>query len=242
VYPQFVELMVQKTKAIRHGADRDFNVDMGAMTTEEQLKTVDRQVKAAVASGARIIAQSKPVNPDEKGYFYPATLMVDVDHSMEIMREETFGPVVPVMKFSTLEEAIALANDSSMALTSSVWTKDSALGRRIALQLESGVTTVNDHLYTHGQSETPWGGWKESGLGRTHSVLGLDEMTQPKLVNWDMVSPKRNIWWFPFDRDTYEGMHAALKSNYPKSPAELSQSMAALSKLALKKMFTAWKP
>ncbi|MFT3922913.1 MAG: aldehyde dehydrogenase family protein [Myxococcales bacterium] len=242
VYPQFVELMVQKTKAMRHGADRDFNVDMGSMTTEEQLKTVDRQVKAAVAGGARILAQSKPVNPSDKGYFYPATLMVDVDHSMELMREETFGPVVPVMKFSTIEEAIALANDSSMALTSSVWTKDTALGRRIALQLESGATTVNDHLYTHGQSETPWGGWKESGLGRTHSVIGLEEMTQPKLVNWDMVSPKRNIWWYPFDRDTYEGMFAALKANYPKSPAELSQSMAALSKLALKKMFTAWKP
>lgn len=243
VYTQFVELMKQKTNALRHGKDRDFNVDLGSMTTEEQLKTVDRQVQKALQAGARIVAQSKPANAAaDKGYFYPATLMVDVDHSMELMREETFGPVVPVMKFSTIEEAIALANDSSMALTSSIWTKDNALGRRIALQLESGVTTVNDHLYTHGQSETPWGGWKESGLGRTHSVIGLEEMTQAKLVNWDMVPTKRNIWWFPFDRETYDGMLAALKANYPKSPAELSLSMAAVSKLALKKMFTAWKP
>ncbi len=242
VYSQFVELMKQKTAALRHGKDRDFNVDIGSMTTDEQRKTVDRQVQAAVQAGAKIVAQSKPASPDDKGYFYPATLMVDVDHSMELMREETFGPVIPVMKFSTIEEAIALANDSTMALTSSVWTRDTALGRRIALQLESGVTTVNDHLYSHGQSETPWGGWKESGLGRTHSVIGLEEMTQPKLVNWDMVPTKRNIFWFPFDRDTYEGMLSALKANYPKSPAELSSSMASLSKLALKKMFTAWKP
>ncbi len=242
VYPQFVELMKRKTAALRHGKDRDFNVDIGSMTTEEQMKTVDRQVQQALKAGAKILAQSKAAEADDKGYFYPATLMVDVDHSMELMREETFGPVIPVMKFSTIEEAIALANDSTMALTSSVWTKDSALGRRIALKLESGVTTVNDHLYTHGQSETPWGGWKESGLGRTHSVIGLEEMTQPKLVNWDLMPTKRNIWWFPFDLDTYEGMLSALKANYPKSPAELSLSMAAISKLALKKMFTAWKP
>ncbi|MBC7171446.1 MAG: aldehyde dehydrogenase family protein, partial [Polyangiaceae bacterium] len=241
VYDEFVDLMARKTSALCHGADRDFNVDIGAMTTEEQLKAVDRQVTAAVRDGARIVAQSKPVNPDEKGYFYPATLMVDVDHSMELMREETFGPVVPIMKFSTIEEAIALANDSTMALTSSVWTKDSAVGRKLALQLESGVTTVNDHLYTHGQSETPWGGWKESGLGRTHSIIGLEEMTQPKLVNWDLVSPKRNIWWFPFDRETYDGMLGALKANHPRSPAELSQGMAAVSKLA-RKMFSAWLP
>jgi hypothetical protein len=129
-----------------------------------------------------------------------------------------------------------------MALTSSVWTKDNALGRRIALQLESGATTVNDHLYTHGQSETPWGGWKDSGVGRTHSALGLEEMTQAKLVNWDMMPTKRNIWWFPFDRETYDGMLAALKANYPKSRADLTRDMNAVSKLALKKMFTAWKP
>jgi succinate-semialdehyde dehydrogenase/glutarate-semialdehyde dehydrogenase len=73
-------------------------------------------------------------------------------------------------------------------------------------------------------------------------LLGLEEMTQPKLVNWDLMPPKRNMWWFPFDRETYEGLLAGLKANYPKSPAELGQSMNTLSRFAVKKMFTAWKP
>ncbi len=241
VYEPFVDLLAKKTRAMRHGKDRSFDVDMGSMTTEEQLKTVQRQVDAACAAGAKIVAQSKPVDPNAKGYFYPATLMTGVDHTMELMREETFGPVVPVMKFDTLEQAIQLANDSTMALTSSVWTKDIGKGREIARRLESGVTTVNDHLYTHGQSETPWGGWKDSGLGRTHSALGLEEMTQAKLVNWDIVPAKRNIWWFPFDQESYESMLAALRMNFPKSIFSWMKDSMFLTKIMLKKMWTPWK-
>jgi acyl-CoA reductase-like NAD-dependent aldehyde dehydrogenase len=241
VFEAFVDLMAKKTRAMRHGADTDHEVDMGAMTTEEQLETVKKQVADAVAHGARIVAQSRPT-VNTNGFFHPATLMVDVDHSMDLMREETFGPVVPVMKFRTIEEAIELANDSSMALTSSVWTRDLALGRQIARKLESGVTTINDHLYTHGQSETPWGGWKESGIGRTHSALGLEEMTQPKLVNWDLAPARRNVWWFPFDRTSYQTMLAALRMNYPRSLGGWLRDVATLSRNMLKKMYTPWNP
>jgi succinate-semialdehyde dehydrogenase/glutarate-semialdehyde dehydrogenase len=241
VYDAFVDLLAKKTRAMRHGPDQGFDIDMGAMTTQEQLKTVERQVEAAIRAGAKIVAQSKPTREGAKGYFYPATLMTHVDHTMELMREETFGPVVPVMKFKTLEEAITLANDSTMALTSSIWTKDVARGKEIASRLESGVTTVNDHLYTHGQSETPWGGWKDSGLGRTHSALGFDEMTQPKLVNWDIMPAKRNMWWYPFDRPTYDAMLAALRVNFPKSFSGWLRDVATLSKLMLKKMFSPWR-
>jgi acyl-CoA reductase-like NAD-dependent aldehyde dehydrogenase len=241
VYEPFVDLLAKKTRAMRHGPSRGYDVDMGSMTTEEQLKTVERQVDLAVKAGAKIIAQSCPTDSSAKGYFYPATLMTGVDHSMELMREETFGPVVPIMKFSTLDEAIRLANDSTMALTSSIWTRDVELGRRIALRLESGVTTINDHLYTHGQSETPWGGWKDSGVGRTHSALGLDEMTQPKLVNWDIVPAKRNIWWYPFDKATYDAMLSALRMNYPTSLGGWIRDVTVLTKLMLKKMFSPWR-
>jgi succinate-semialdehyde dehydrogenase/glutarate-semialdehyde dehydrogenase len=241
VYEPFVDLLAKKTRAMRHGPDRAFDVDMGAMTTEEQLATVKRQVEAAVASGAKIVAQSSPADPSAKGYFFPATLVTDVTHDMELMREETFGPVLPVMKFRTLEEAIDLANDSSMALTSSVWTRDVGRGREIAERLQSGVTTINDHLYTHGQSETPWGGWKESGLGRTHSALGLEEMTHPKLVNWDLVPAKRNIWWFPFDKETYEAMLAALRVGFPRSVGGFLRDVTLLSRVMLRKMFSPWR-
>ncbi len=243
VYEPFVKLLAEKTSAMRHGPERGrCDVDMGAMTTEEQMKTVSRQVDAAVAAGAKIVAQSRITESDAKGYFYPATLMTHVDHSMELMREETFGPVVPVMKFSTIEQAIELANDSTMALTSSVWTRDLARGKDIARRIQSGVTTINDHLYTHGMSETPWGGWKESGVGRTHSALGLDEMTQPKLINWDLLPVKRNLWWYPFDQSTHEGMLAALRMRYPTSLGSFISDAIKVTKLALSKMFSPWTP
>lgn len=243
VYDAFVTLLADKTRALRHGPERGrCDVDMGAMTTEEQMKTVSRQVDAAVAAGAKIIAQSHSTESDAKGYFYPATLMTHVDHSMELMREETFGPVVPVMKFSTIEQALELANDSTMALTSSVWTTNLSRGKDIARRLQSGVTTINDHLYTHGMSETPWGGWKESGVGRTHSALGLDEMTQPKLINWDLLPSKRNLWWYPFDQATHEGMLSALRMRYPTSLGGFIGDAIKVTKLALSKMFSAWTP
>jgi len=241
VYEPFVELLAKKTRAMRHGPDRAFDVDMGAMTTEDQLATVKRQVDAAVAAGAKVVAQSSPTQPEAGGYFYPATLVTDVNHDMELMREETFGPVLPVMKFKSIEEAIQLANDSSMALTSSVWTRDLARGQEIARTLQSGVTTINDHLYTHGQSETPWGGWKESGIGRTHSALGLDEMTQPKLVNWDLVPARRNIWWFPFDKEAYDTMLAALRLAFPRSPGGFLRDVTLVSRVMLRKMFSPWR-
>lgn len=239
IYDRFVELLSGKTSKMRHGADIDFNVEMGSMTTKEQLDIVREHVDEAVKRGATIVAQSESAYNAE-GYFFPATLMTNVDHSMTLMREETFGPVLPVMKFSTIEEALELANDSTMALTSSVWTKNIKLGKEIAARLESGVTTINDHLYSHGQSETPWGGWKDSGLGRTHSAFGLEEMTQPKVINWDFLPSYRNIWWFPFDRNTYSALRAALGFSFPRSLFGFIKDSIVLSSYLIKKMFSRW--
>jgi len=240
VYEPFLELLKKKTLAIRHGVDHDFNVDIGSMTTKDQWDTVDKQVKSALKDGAKIVAQSKG-QAEDRGYFYPATLMTDVHHDMELMVEETFGPVIPVMPFKTVEEAIDLANDSTMALTSSVWTKNTAKGKAIAAQLQSGVTTINDHLYSHGQSETPWGGWKDSGLGRTHGELGLAEMTRPKLINWDILPIKRNVWWFPFDKATYDGLKSALYFSFPSSPWGFIVNGSKAGLFMIKKMFSSWK-
>ncbi len=240
IYQPFVDLLASKTRAMRHGPDNDFDVDMGSMTTADQLAVVKKHVDGAVKAGARIVAQSHNAS-HAAGFLYPATLMTEVNHSMELMREETFGPVLPVMKFRTIAEAIELANDSTMALTSSVWTKNLDEGRKIAEKLQSGVTTINDHLYTHGQSETPWGGWKDSGLGRTHSAMGLDEMTHAKLINWDIIPSKRNIWWYPFDRETYRSMLAALYFCYPRSVGEFLASSWKLTIFMIKKMFTRWR-
>jgi succinate-semialdehyde dehydrogenase/glutarate-semialdehyde dehydrogenase len=241
VYDEFVKLLAEKTKAMRHGVDRDFDVEMGSMTTQNQLKTVQKHVDSAVQSGAKIVAQSYAPNT-EKGFFYPATLMIDVNHDMEMMQEETFGPVLPVMKFSTVEEAITLANDCTMALTSSVWTRNTQLGKEIALKIEAGVTAINDHLYTHALSETPWGGWKDSGLGRTHGAHGLAEMSHVKVVNWDILpGVKRDLWWFPFDKATYNAILTALRFAYPKSVGGYFSHGLKLMPFMLKKVFSVWK-
>jgi succinate-semialdehyde dehydrogenase/glutarate-semialdehyde dehydrogenase len=130
---------------------------------------------------------------------------------MELMREETFGPVLGVMKVRDMEQAIELANDSNLGLTGSVWSRNTreavALGRRI----HAGVITINDHLLTHGMAETPWGGVKESGIGRSHGELGFDEMTQPQVVTTELLHfAKRNLFWHPYDEQLYEGLKGAL--------------------------------
>ncbi len=238
IYDRFIELLSKKTQALRHGAFSDPDVDVGAITTPQQLAIIHAHVDDAVRKGARIVAQSTAKNA--KGLYFPASLIVDVNHTMTIMNEETFGPVLSVMKFKDEDEAVAFANNSRYALTSSVWTKDLKKGRRIGLRIESGITTINDHVITHALSETPWGGWKDSGIGRTHGASGLQEMTHCKVLNWDLLPTKRNIFWYPFDQDTYDGLKNALLCSFAKNPTEFLQYGKKLLPFALKKMFTAW--
>lgn len=241
IYDQFVEMLAAKTRSLRHGQDTSHQVDIGALTTRGQLNTVEQHVEEALQKGAKIVAQSRPVGP-QNGFFHPATLMVDTTDEMLLIRDETFGPVIPVMKFSHIDEAIEKANQSHLALTSSVWSKDIKRAKAIAEKLESGVTTINDHLYTHGLSEMPWGGWKHSGLGRTHGPEGLLEMTHAKAINWDILPAKRNLWWYPFNENSYKGLLNAQRFAYPRSKREFVKSAASLTPYLVGKMFTKWKP
>eukprot|EP01002_Notosolenus_urceolatus_P009137 NODE_3418_length_931_cov_15.672336_g2846_i0.p1 GENE.NODE_3418_length_931_cov_15.672336_g2846_i0~~NODE_3418_length_931_cov_15.672336_g2846_i0.p1 ORF type:complete len:137 (+),score=10.38 NODE_3418_length_931_cov_15.672336_g2846_i0:247-657(+) len=124
----------------------------------------------------------------------------DIVHMRSYIQGWYHPPFRLLTRFSSHEEALRLANDSDLALTSSVFSRNTKVARDLAVRIEAGVTTINDHLYTHGMSETPWGGWKCSGLGRTHGYLGLKEMTNAKLVNSDLLPTPRNIWFYPFDR------------------------------------------
>jgi acyl-CoA reductase-like NAD-dependent aldehyde dehydrogenase len=247
VYDKFVALLGQKTSALRHGPDNGpiGAVDVGSLTTRGQLDTVKAQVDQAVEKGARIVAQSRPVGDCSKGFFFPATLMTNVNHQMSLMTDETFGPVIPIMSFSTVEEAVALGNDCSMALTASVFSKDHSKARKVAALLDAGVVTINDHLYTHGMAEAPWGGWKESGLGRTHGILGLKEMSNVRCVNDDLLPSSlepRNLWWYPFSEHSYRGLQAGIGFVAPTSVGHFFSSVKTLLGFALGHMFTAWKP
>lgn len=201
----FIKRVVEETAKIRIGRDVNGDVEMGPMVNEEQRRIVEEHVADAVAKGAKIVYGGKR-RDDLGGFFYEPTVLVDCNHDMVGIREETFGPTLPIMKFKTEEEAIALANDSKFGLTASVWSRDKARAERIARKLEAGTITINDHAYTYGVVDTPWQGVKESGVGRSHSKLGLMEFVFPKHINIDYFpdSMKKRPWWYPYSNAGYD--------------------------------------
>ncbi len=198
IAPRFIESVVEKTRALRQNIGTKESTDIGAMSNENQLALVESHVREARESGARVLAGGRRAEGLRPGLFYEPTVLAGVDHTMTVMREETFGPVLPVMTFKTDEEAVELANDSPFGLTASVWTKNIGRGRRVAERLEAGTVMVNEVLYTHGIAQTPWGGVKQSGLGRTHGRLGLLELVTPQHVHVNRVSRLRDLWWFSY--------------------------------------------
>ena len=120
------------------------------------------------------------------------------------MREETFGPTLPIATFKTEAEAVRLANDSEFGLTASVWTRDYAKGRRVAEQIEAGTVCINEVLYTHGIAQTPWGGFKNSGRGRTHGLEGLMELVQPQHIHTNRIAVLPDAWWMPYSSTAVE--------------------------------------
>jgi len=215
VFDAFMDLLSEKVSALRVGFDADYDVDLGAMTTESQMEKVRHQVQDALDRGAIVHTQS--MCPKEGGNFLPAMVMTNVDHSMQIMREETFGPVVAVMKVRDMDQAVELANDATLGLTASVWSRNRKTARRLATRIQAGVVTINDHLISHGLPETPWGGFKESGLGRTHGAIGFAEMTQPQCTVDDLTHrTKKNIWWYPHGQGVYQSVKGIIHALYAK--------------------------
>jgi succinate-semialdehyde dehydrogenase/glutarate-semialdehyde dehydrogenase len=193
----FLSRVVDETRNLKQDLGSSAEVDIAAMSSERQLALVEQQIENAVARGAKLLTGGKR-SASLTGPFYEPTVITNVDHSMPLMREETFGPVLPVMTFEKDEDAIRLANDSVFGLTASVWTRNLARGRRIASQVEAGTVMVNEVLYTHGIAQTPWGGVKQSGLGRTHGKLGLLELVTPQHVHVNRVGFIPDLWWFGY--------------------------------------------
>jgi len=195
VYKPFLKLLNKKVENLRVGNPDQIDTHIGAMTTARQQETVRSMLQEAINQGAVVSAISQiDENVDQA---LPATILTEVNHQMSMMKEETFGPVIGVMPFNTIEEAIQLANDSNLGLTASVWTKNHHHGRKIAEQLEAGVVTINNHLISHGMPNLPWGGFKESGVGRTHGELGLFEMTEPRVIVNDYLPLNKQFYGTP---------------------------------------------
>jgi acyl-CoA reductase-like NAD-dependent aldehyde dehydrogenase len=193
---RFLDLCVEKTARLRVGSTENSG-DIGPLIHERQLKVVREQVEDAIAGGARLLAGGKPL-PELGPNFYAPTILADVTHSMRIMREETFGPVLPVRGFKTEDEAVALANDSQFGLAASVWTGNRKRGEAIAHRIEAGTVMVNDVISCFGLSEAPHGGIKASGIGRTHGRFGLEEMVWPRYVDSDLAPGIKKLWWYGY--------------------------------------------
>jgi len=197
---KFIEAVVAETKALKQGVGTETAVDIGSMTNERQLQIVEDHVSDAERRGAKILTGGKR-GDDRKGYFYQPTVLTNVDHDMTIMRDETFGPVLPVMTFKSDDEAVKLVNDSVYGLTASVWTKNIGRGRQIAERIEAGTVMVNEVVYTHGIAQTPWGGVKDSGYGRTHGRAGLLELVTPQHIHVNRVFFLPDLWWFRYSQN-----------------------------------------
>jgi acyl-CoA reductase-like NAD-dependent aldehyde dehydrogenase len=227
VAERFVEGVVEGAKALRLGDPMDWETEIGPMVSAEQLELVKELVDDAVASGATLHCGGA-----EEPFFRPAVL-TGVTHEMRIMREEIFGPVVPIVTVEDEDEAIRLANDSEFGLGASVWTLNRAKGDRMARRLESGMVWVNDHMFSHGACSCSWGGVKGSGLGRSHSKFGLYECVNIKLLTWE-PSRTRDFWWHPYDESLGKAMQASARLLYGRDadkPEALRRGLVPLARV-----------
>jgi len=145
------------------------------------------------------------------------------------MKEETFGPVLPIMTFDSLEQAIALANDSVYGLTASVWTRNPEKAARVAEQLEAGTVTINDHMFSATEPRAIWGGIKQTGLGRSHGPYGLLELVNIKYVSADFSGKEDRIWWYPYSLNKYELLQESLNLLHGRRFKEKARALCSLS-------------
>lgn len=195
IYPQFTEELADFISKLRLGNGLDTSTDIGPMIRDNFRKKVENQLAEAVRDGAKIITGGSRPTEFDRGFFFKPTLIVDVDHSMLIMQEETFGPVIPLMSYRSFDEAIELANDSQYALGASLMSNDAKFVKRFYEEVQAGTIWINDPLTDNFAG--PFGGMKMSGLGRELGQVGFDEFCQLKHVHWDVEGEEKD-YWFPY--------------------------------------------
>jgi succinate-semialdehyde dehydrogenase/glutarate-semialdehyde dehydrogenase len=215
LYESFAKACAEKTKQLRVGNGMDSQTDVGPMIQERQVRIVESHVEDAKACGARVLAGGIRL-PELGVNFYAPTVLADVTQGMRIMREETFGPVLPVMACADDDEAVRLANDSEYGLAASVWTRDRKRGERLARRIHAGTVMVNDVISCFGISEAPHGGVKASGVGRTHGRFGLDEMVRVKYLDMDRVPGMKKVWWHGYGESFRRQMEGFLDMQFAR--------------------------
>jgi acyl-CoA reductase-like NAD-dependent aldehyde dehydrogenase len=214
VYDDFVKAVIAEARRVRTSDEPEAMI--GSLIAPFQLDKVQRQVQDAQARGARVLLGGRPIKGP--GYFFEPTVLTDVDHDMEVMRDETFGPVLPIMRVADEEEAVRFANDSAYGLDASVWSRSSTKARGIAERLEVGTVLINDHLINYAMADLPFGGARQSGFGRVHGLEGLREFVRPKAWVEDRLSMKREPYWFDEGSSGQELARALLTFRHGRGP------------------------
>jgi acyl-CoA reductase-like NAD-dependent aldehyde dehydrogenase len=211
VYDRFVALLTDKVRSIRQGTDDgSYSADVGTLATATQAALVRNHVEDAVAHGATVAVGG---NATGGGGFFEPTILLDVDHSMACMQDETFGPTIPVMKVADVEEAIRLANDSQYGLSATVWTKDVNRGVEIARRLEVGGVNINDAYTNLFCFPLPHGGWKNSGLGsRLGGPQGIRKYCRQQAITAPRIPTMTNeVLWYPYSARRSRTVAAVLR-------------------------------
>ena len=208
VADEFVGRVVERVAQLRQGAEGEF--DVGAIFWPRQLEIIEEHVADAIDKGAKLLAGGRR-NPALEGFFYEPTVLTDVTHEMKIMQEETFGPVLPIMRVRDEEEAIRLANDTRYGLSANVWTKNKQKGIEIAQRIESGSVCVNDMSMTYGAQEAPFGGRRQSGIGQVNSETGLRGFCHAQPIIVDRFGGRRAASAYPYSSKKDEGMQKMIR-------------------------------
>ncbi|WP_435874030.1 aldehyde dehydrogenase family protein [Nocardia fluminea] len=212
VYDEFLAKLVAHVAELRQGQDdRSNSFDLGPLANQAQLDIVTRHVEEAIAGGAKALTGGKATGP---GTFFEPTVLVDVDHSMSCITEETFGPTIPVMKVADEAEAIRLANDSIFGLSASVWTGNRSRGQRVARLINAGAVNINDSVINLFNPSIPHGGWGQSGTGyRWGGANGLRKYCRVQAITApSMPTQKKELLWFPYSPSKFGFMESAMRA------------------------------
>lgn len=212
IHNELLNKMIEKVTNLKLSNEYEY-YDISALKNLREVEKVKNQIEDAVSKGAKIIYGGTVI---KNNLFAPA-ILTDVTHDMKVMNEETFGPIIAIQKFSTIDEAIELANRSNYGLSASVWTKNISLGKEIARKIKSGSVLINDCISYFGACEAVVGGIKESGTGRVHGRSGLMEMVYEKYYNSDSFTWQKKLWWFNYGKKETNNLKDALIFLYGKN-------------------------
>ena len=232
VYDEFVRRVVAAARRLRQGPpteDRGGDYDVGAITMPQQLDTLARLVGDAVEKGARAVVGGQR-NPALAGQFWEPTVLVDVDHTMSIAHEETFGPVMTILRVRDEDEAVRLANDCAYGLASSVLTRDPARGERIARRISAGSTVINDYGLAYMMQSAPFGGVRQSGFGRINGREGLRACCNEKTVVTDRLPIRQAASFYPIKKTTFPLLQNVISVVYGRGLATRMRGIVGLAK------------